>query len=649
MSSALTSALSGLRAHQFYLDVIGNNLANSSTVAYHSSRVTFADVLAQTFTNGSAPTSTIGGVNPMQVGLGVQIHSVDIRNEQGALTSTGRPFDLAIQGAGFFVLNNGTKNVYSRAGGFGIDKDNFLVDPGTGYRVRSATGQDIQLPVNTLLPAKETSTIHLGGNLPAKVGGPVAEVLTSSTAYEGGTHAVVTGSATGPYALADGDTLDVTIDGGLTQTVTFHAADFTALGSNILTASATDVATVMQAQVAGATVSGASGSIVVTSDRTGENAAVKIDDGTGSPAAILGLSTTLVSGVSSPALGTTPLNDLADNLVDYQNGDRILVSGTNAAGQSFAGTFVYGTDGTTLGELKDFADNLVSDASVSLDASGNMVVTADATGAAALTMSISDDVGNVGQSTFSAHGFAITTPGTDADQARTSLDVFDTRGLSHTVTLTFTRGDASQWNVAATTDDPNDQIIDGVVQDVRFNPDGSFASVNGVGAGDANLQITFAGLTASQSIALDLGTSGKLDGVTQLGESTSLSALSQDGYATGELVSMSVNSDGTIVGSYSNGQNQDLNQIAVAVFSNPGGLERVGDTMFEESTNSGAAQLQAATGGRPGSIVGGALEASNVDVAEEFVRLIEAQRGFEANARVIRVSDQLLQDLVQII
>jgi flagellar hook protein FlgE len=173
--------------------------------------------------------------------------------------------------------------------------------------------------------------------------------------------------------------------------------------------------------------------------------------------------------------------------------------------------------------------------------------------------------------------------------------------------------------------------------------------VNGVGAGDANLQITFAGLTASQSIALDLGTSGKLDGVTQLGESTSLSALSQDGYATGELVSMSVNSDGTIVGSYSNGQNKDLDQVAVAVFSNPGGLERVGDTMFEESTNSGAAQLQAATGGRPGSIVGGALESSNVDVAEEFVRLIEAQRGFEANARVIRVSDQLLQDLVQII
>ena len=105
----------------------------------------------------------------------------------------------------------------------------------------------------------------------------------------------------------------------------------------------------------------------------------------------------------------------------------------------------------------------------------------------------------------------------------------------------------------------------------------------------------------------------------------------------------------SIVGAYSNGQSQVLDQIALAVFSNAEGLLRVGATMFQESTNSGTAQLQAASDKRPGQIMGGALEASNVDVAEEFVKLIEAQRGFEANARVIRVTDQLLQDLTQII
>jgi len=93
----------------------------------------------------------------------------------------------------------------------------------------------------------------------------------------------------------------------------------------------------MQAQLTGATVDGSSGSLVITSNRTGEVSAIKVDDGTGSPAALLGLSTTLVTGVSSPATAATALNDLADNVVDYQNGDRIDVAGTNAAGQALPG------------------------------------------------------------------------------------------------------------------------------------------------------------------------------------------------------------------------------------------------------------------------------------------------------------------------
>src|SRR5262245_16085547 len=134
MSTALTAALSGLRVHQFYLDVVGNNLANASTTGYHSSRVTFADLLSQTLSFGSGPTSTLGGIDPSQIGLGVGVHSVDINDLQGALDNTGRPFDLALQGQGFFVLNSGSKNVFTRAGAFGIDKANFLVDTSTGYR-----------------------------------------------------------------------------------------------------------------------------------------------------------------------------------------------------------------------------------------------------------------------------------------------------------------------------------------------------------------------------------------------------------------------------------------------------------------------------------------------------------------------------------
>jgi flagellar hook protein FlgE len=112
---------------------------------------------------------------------------------------------------------------------------------------------------------------------------------------------------------------------------------------------------------------------------------------------------------------------------------------------------------------------------------------------------------------------------------------------------------------------------------------------------------------------------------------------------------MAVNTDGTILGTYSNGQQQALAQIALATFSNAAGLTRVGNTMFEESTNSGIAQLQTAGNGAAGTIIGGTLEASNVDIAQEFVNLIEAQRGFQANARVIRVSDEMLQELVNVV
>jgi len=269
MSSALTSALSGLRVHQLYLDVVGNNLANSSTVGYHSSRITFSDLLSQTLRTGSAPTSTLGGINPMQVGLGVQVHSIDINGQQGVLDSTGRPFDLGIQGEGFFVLNTGSRNVYTRAGIFALDTNHFLVDTATGFKVRGANGQDIQLPVDTLLPARSTTNIQLGGNLAAKVGGPVAEVLTTASPLQSGTAATLTGANTGPFTFTSGDTMDVRVDGGAVQTVTLLASDFTAIGSNIASATAADVATVLQSKLTGVTVSTSANAVVLTSNRTG--------------------------------------------------------------------------------------------------------------------------------------------------------------------------------------------------------------------------------------------------------------------------------------------------------------------------------------------------------------------------------------------
>jgi flagellar hook protein FlgE len=143
-------------------------------------------------------------------------------------------------------------------------------------------------------------------------------------------------------------------------------------------------------------------------------------------------------------------------------------------------------------------------------------------------------------------------------------------------------------------------------------------------------------------VALDLS------GIKQYGSANTVSATAQNGFAMGSLESFSLANDGTITGIYSNGLRQAIGQLAMASFNNPGGLEKAGNSSFRVGDNSGNAMVgQAGTGGR-GVLNAGALEMSNVDLAEEFTGLIVAQRGFQANSRVITSSDEILQDLVNL-
>ena len=171
MGNALLSGVSGLSAHQTMLDVAGANLANVNTTAFKSSRVTFSDLLSETLKDAGQPTGTVGGTNPTQIGSGVQLSSVDKDMTQGSLINTGQPLDMAIEGAGMFVLSDGTKDVYTRVGTFAVDSDFYLVDPATGYRVQrigsegvaegfqSAANDSIRIPYDVALPAKATETL----------------------------------------------------------------------------------------------------------------------------------------------------------------------------------------------------------------------------------------------------------------------------------------------------------------------------------------------------------------------------------------------------------------------------------------------------------------------------------------------------------
>ena len=164
MSRALFTAVSGLRNHQIWLDVIGNNIANANTTGFKQSNVIFSDILSQTLTSGIAPNGTAGGVNPVQIGLGMKVAAITPNFLQGSIQTTNRNTDLAIQGEGFFVLANGADRVYTRAGAFNLDAGGNLVDSGTGFTVLGATGP-IRINLGQESPGTPTSRVQLRGNL----------------------------------------------------------------------------------------------------------------------------------------------------------------------------------------------------------------------------------------------------------------------------------------------------------------------------------------------------------------------------------------------------------------------------------------------------------------------------------------------------
>nr|HPI15635.1 flagellar hook-basal body complex protein [Spirochaetota bacterium] len=136
MMRSLFSGVSGLKNHQTRMDVIGHNISNVNTYGYKTSRVTFQDMLSQTLSGAAKPEENKGGVNPRQVGLGMTIASIDRIFTQGSLQTTGNQTDLAISGDGFFVVAEGDKNYYTRAGNFALDRDGMLVNPANGLRVQ---------------------------------------------------------------------------------------------------------------------------------------------------------------------------------------------------------------------------------------------------------------------------------------------------------------------------------------------------------------------------------------------------------------------------------------------------------------------------------------------------------------------------------
>jgi len=196
MSYALSSGVAGMQAHQTMLDVAGNNLSNVNTTGFKASRTNFSELLSQTLSEASQPTQNVGGTNPVQMGSGVNVSSITANMTQGSIVDTGNAMDMAIDGEGYFVVNDGQQNLYTRAGAFMVDATGFLVDSTTGYRVQriGVAGEtdgfqisgdsSIQIPYDVALPAQATTEITFTGNLSSDATGTeTAQVLSSNVTY----------------------------------------------------------------------------------------------------------------------------------------------------------------------------------------------------------------------------------------------------------------------------------------------------------------------------------------------------------------------------------------------------------------------------------------------------------------------------------
>jgi flagellar hook protein FlgE len=248
--------------------------------------------------------------------------------------------------------------------------------------------------------------------------------------------------------------------------------------------------------------------------------------------------------------------------------------------------------------------------------------------------------------------------GVDNDPANfnssSTMTVYDSQGGAHEVSLYYEKTAANAWTVHYVHEDPANAnlMVEAGTQDLTFDQNGALIDDN---SGTA-IDFTFsASVLAPQSVTFDFGTgTGEvppgtgLDGSSQFAADFSVVRLSQNGFSAGFLKSVAVSEDGVITGIFTNGQTRQIGQVALAKFIAPSDLTKAGRNLYTESYDSGQPIVGTAGTSGLGRTLSNALELSNVDLAEEFVRMITAQRGFQANSRVITTTDEMIAELVNL-
>ncbi len=650
MMASLFSGVSGLKNHQTKLNVIGNNIANVNTIGYKAGRINFQEALVQTYKGAGRPSSVSGGTNPQQLGLGMQVSTIDNLFLQGGLETTGQITDMAIQGSGFFILgdNNGN-NFYTRAGAFGFDAGSNMVDPATGLFVQGkmadssgqipslATSGNINIPFGQQDPARATEVVRLGNNIDASItdatvssfddGGSGVETV-SGTAVDGvgGTHRI---TITGPQA----ENADATSSTGgvLTANRTLGGpgglgvTDYTGFGFSVDGGAAqilpdlNDDSTVQDLinainQISGITAELAGGEIVITRDKAGSDAAYNF-----------------------MSAGNAAAGNIVDVVFGVTVGDPLASAGGVAANYVITDVFTPERGfGAAAGPITTVLDAIIDDRT-------GLVRGIEGIGGGGIELTArNDELSNTNAGT----PLIIETEPT---LHAMSINVYDSQGGRHTLTVEFFKSIVdNRWEWSASTTGVED-ITAGGSGYVQFNSDGSLNTFDFFG-GATGITIDPNNGADMMQIDLDAGSVGEFDGLTGFssGGSHLAQILGQDGYGLGLLEKIDIDQAGNISGIFSNGVTRILAQIMLADFNNQQGLRKAGRSMFQASPNSGEAVEGVAGSTISGTMTSGALESSSVDIAQEFTSMITAQRGFQANARIITTSDQMLDELVNL-
>ena len=351
---------------------------------------------------------------------------------------------------------------------------------------------------------------------------------------------------------------------------------------------------------------------------------------------------------SSAAADLTTEIDQLDQYSGTLTSGTIDISGCDAGGTPFSDSF--SIDGsTTIGGLIDYLNTSVLTDSTASFVNGRIRITDDAGGYSKSDMALS----YTGDGTLTTPSyFEISTVG--GEEAKSiNITVYDTQGGKHVLSGAFVRTDTTNtWDMVLTSITGDiDQITmpNRRIEGITFNAsDASYAGITGPDS--AEFVVTFEHDPANpQTISIAMGTVAQLDGLTQFAGNSTAVARAQDGYEAGRLSTVSVDNEGTVIGAFSNGIKKDIATIQIALFQNASALEGVGGGYYIPSANSGEAVATQAMGGGAGTVHAGALEKSNADVATEFVNMIQAQNGFQANARTIRVANDILRELSNLI